>query len=387
MAGKGNLVVALYSHPEYYPPTLNALEYLSEAYEHVYVVYRNYTEPGFDWVYPSNVTLLPSSKPLHVRAAEKKGAVSKVMSYLQFTRLFYRTIKKYKADTVLIYDYMPLLAYRLLSPFIKQPRLLWYHNHDVGDAQYLSKTSISWWAWKTEAWIFPKLNVFSLPAVERKQYFPADKLRGHFFFIPNFPSRKVYERYTKNVQRNNALKLLYQGSIGPLHGLEEIIPLLNEKIEGRELYLVLKGFISSEYLEQLQQLAVKYVTVGRLLYVPPSGYRGVIENALSCHIGIGIHKKQDIMNVTLGTASNKIYEYAACGMPALLYDNTHFRNSLQGREWVFFTDTTAPSLLQCLTAIASNYDQYSTQAVNDFNGELCFERHFEPVINHLHAAG
>ena len=54
------LVIALYSHPDYYPPTLNALEYLSEIYSEIVIVHRNIT--GFNWDYPVNVKLVSPKK-------------------------------------------------------------------------------------------------------------------------------------------------------------------------------------------------------------------------------------------------------------------------------------------------------------------------------------
>jgi hypothetical protein len=263
--------------------------------------------------------------------------------------------------------------------------LLWYHSHDVADIRYIRKGSISWWAWKSEKWIFPRLTLFSLPALERKAYYPLDKFKGAFFFLPNFPARKIFGNLlpTGHKQINDRVKLVYQGSIDAMHGLEEIIALLNEKPGGKDLFLVLIGPVSSDYLQRLRELAVQNNTQDRLVYIPQSGYRTVIQNALSCHIGIGIYKKQDIMNSTVGTASNKIYEYAATGMPALIYDNEHFRSALQGRSWVFFTDTSKTSLLKNMEQIIVQYERLSAAALADFREELCFERNFSPLLEYL----
>lgn len=378
-----NLVAVNYSHPEYYPPTLNALEYLSGEYDNIYMVHRNLN--AFDWIYPSNVHLVPSGKKIHFSDAEQAGTLKKIFFFLGFTATIFKTIRRARPDTILVYDFMPILSLYFLTPFIKKPRVLWYHNHDMGDEKYMRKWSISWFAWKSEKWLFPRLTVFSLPAVERKVFFPMEKLKGQFFFLPNFPSKKVYGAIKPGIKKNDDgdIKLLYQGSIGALHGLEEIIPLLKEKISGRNMVLVLKGFVRDGYLQELEQLAAANGVKDKLLYLPPSGYREVIENAFTCHIGIGIHKKQDIMNNTLGTASNKIYEYAATGMPVLIYDNAHFRATLGSREWVFFTDTENASLLAAISNIISNYDALSKKATTDFTGELCFENYIKPVIEFL----
>ena len=182
---------------------------------------------------------------------------------------------------------------------------------------------------------------------------------------------------------NGSFRLLYQGSIGPNHGLEEIIPLLGECIGGFHLDLVLKGFISEEYANELKDLSTKNGVQDRVIFLPPSGYGEVVRNAQTCHIGIGIHKKDDMMNRTLGKASNKIYEYAAAGAPVLIFDNSHFRHTLRNRDWVFFTDTSKESLRASILEIVSDYARLSACAEKDFRSELCFENKFDAVVNAL----
>ncbi len=379
---KKTLLVVIYSHPEYYPPTLSALENLSPLYQNIYVLHRNLH--GFNWKYPSNVHLIGTKKQYAPRTVELAGFMKKVGWYLAFSWKLLKTLKKYKPDTVLIYDYLAILAYRLIYFFVRKPRVTWYHNHDVAEKQYIRPFSISWLSWKCEKWLFPKLQMFSLPSVERKQCFPMQSLGGEFYFLPNFPSEMIYHKNGWNNRANDPVyKILFQGSIGPMHGLEELIPLLAEKIAGKSLLLVLKGFISKEYLTQLKSIARHYNVEDRLIYIGPTDYRQVIENGKTCHIGIGIHKKDDIMNKTLGTASNKIYEYAALGLPVILYDNAHFREILGKYKWAFFTNADSDSLRQNLHDIVLNYSSLSKQASADFNSQLSFEHYFDPVRSYL----
>lgn len=382
MNSKKNLVIAIYSLPDYYPPTLNAIEYLSGQYDSISILHRNLT--GSSWNYPPNVRLITPKKLYSVKEVENANIFKKIFWFLQFTLDFFSVINRVRPDTILIYDSLPVLSYQLFHSFIKRPKILWYHNHDVIDPQYVRKWSISWLAWKTEKWIFPKLNIFSLPSIERRDFFPVEKLKGKFFFLPNFPSLLIYNKY-KVLQNGTTeeTKILFQGSIGPLHGLEEIIGILNTCIKGKTIKLFLKGFISDAYKSELLELSAKYGVSDKIIFLPPTGYSKVIENAQTCHIGIGIHKKQDIMNKTLGTSSNKIYEYAASGLPVLLFDNAHFRNHLGQYKWAFFTDCTKVSLIANLEKIILNYPSLSNQARLDFEDKLNFENFIHPVIGYL----
>ena len=68
-----------------------------------------------------------------------------------------------------------------------------------------------------------------------------------------------------------------------------------------------------EYRRELEQLAAGNGVENRLVFAGFGPYREVPELASSCAVGLGIFTGQDMMNRTLGTASNKIYEYAAVG--------------------------------------------------------------------------
>ncbi len=376
------MVVAIYSHPEYYPPTLNALDNLAQVYSEIVVVHRNIK--GFDWVYPENVKLVSKGEALEVRAAEQASFISKLGWFLNYTWIFFSTVWRYQPHSVLIYDNLPILSFRLFKWLVHSPEVLWYHNHDVPDKTYIRKFSLSWMAWKSETWLFKRLNIFSLPAMERQMYFPMNKFKGDFFFLPNYPSLKrmagVLERGDTPEKR---MSILYQGSMNRYHGLEEIITLLGNEYNGYSLNLILKGFASGQYLAELFKLAAELKVSDKVVYLPPTTYMDVLQNARKCHIGVGIHKGNDIMNSTLGTASNKIYEYMASGLAVLLFKNEHFLKTFSGRKWAIFTDGSPDSLGSCIDFIARNWKVISEAAIQDFNSELNFENYIQPIIQKI----
>src|SRR4051812_19120142 len=93
------LVIALYNHPEHLPPTLNAIEFLAEFYERIYIVHRNTL--GFDWQYPSNVELLHIGNPLPVKELEQQPVIQKIRAFRAFSRLMAKTVRSSGAKTLL----------------------------------------------------------------------------------------------------------------------------------------------------------------------------------------------------------------------------------------------------------------------------------------------
>lgn len=374
-----NLLVAIYSHPEYYPPTLNALDMLAATYDQVTVVHRNII--GFDWKYPANVKLVSYSKPISPARAAALPLYAKIYWFFVFTRCLLREARKIKAHTVLFYDCFPILSYRLIRGFICPPQKLWYHNHDVTELKYIRRFSLNWWAWKSERWIFPRLDLFTLPSDERKVCFPMEKLKSAYLCIPNYPSASRFETIVEKPQLS--WKILFQGSIGPDHSIEEIISLLPGKINGRPLELILKGFVSTSYLSQVFELAKKSGVDKQIHYIGPSGYQEVIDNANICHIGLAIYLKSDVMNNTLGTASNKIYEYAAAGLPVLLNCSETFLRNPGRRKWVFFSKGTGNELKSNLEEICADYDNLSREARHDIEVNFDFSIAFMKVFHYL----
>jgi hypothetical protein len=381
---KKNLVIAIYSRPEYYPPTLNAIEFLSEKFDNIYVAHRNYI--AFPWDYPENVFLSSNGALRTIKEVENSSGLKKIILFLRFTALLFSLVRKHKADTVLIYDSLPVLSFFLIRPFTRKPRILWYHNHDVSEKQYMRKWSISWWAWKSEKWLFPSVNIFSLPSLDRKKYFPMEKLGGNFFFLPNFPSMRLVKRFVRSrgkIELSKQIRLIFQGSIGPEHGFEEIIEILKNKIQDRELHLTLRGFIDPSYKRQLEDIAKHNGVSEHLAILPFAAYQDILTDAVNYHIGIGIYMKKDIMNSTIGTASNKIFEYASAGMPVLVYDNEYFRGYFGHREWVLFTDTSKKSLIDSIDKSFANFQTLSEKAFDDFSKDLCFEKNFDRILTFI----
>lgn len=377
-----NILIIGYNHPEGYPPTLNAIGDLSRIAEHITVIGRNAARET--WVYPANCKVYYSSAYCDVWSAEKKSIFRKIKFFTDFLILMLWEGRKYSWDVVLAYDPMGLFASWLIFPFLKGKKIFWYHNHDVFEEALVRKYSVQWWAGKYEKKIFNKLAIFSLPSDERKIYFPMEDFKGRYFFIPNFPSKSFFCQFYKKKIINNEVRIIFQGAVAEGHGLEEIAGLLDRSIGKTKLHLTVKGWIrDAAFKEKLQDIARRINSIQQLEFVGYGAYKDLPPLTASCHIGIGIHSLQTNLHGTLGKASNKLYEYASLGLPIIVYDSEHYRTHLGKYAWVFFTDSSPESIMDCLRTIINNYDQLSRQAYSDFVNELNFELSFAEVMNYL----
>jgi hypothetical protein len=236
---------------------------------------------------------------------------------------------------------------------------------------------------RSQAKAFKYLSIFTLPSADRLSKFPLLDFKGKCFVIPNYPRKSFYSQFYKIKKIEGSVKLIYQGHASRGHGLEEIIELLPLKVLGNHLQLLVKGPCLEVYRKSLELKASQSNVLDKISFYGVTPYSEVPKLSSLCHIGIGIHAKNDIMNVTLGTASNKLYEYAAVGLPILYYNKEYFTKYLSKYKWAIATELTPEAILASIEKIVSTYEAMSEAAYSDFISELNYEFFFKPLHEHL----
>jgi glycosyltransferase involved in cell wall biosynthesis len=365
------IIVSIYVHPEFYPPTLNAIINLSSIYDEVVVLTRNNIETNFP--FPVNVKIKSLGKRIGVIESEQSSLITKILFFLQFAiaHIPYLVNKK---NRFVCYDAIPLLTISILTRFFRLDRHIWYHNHDMPNLSGCHKFSISWFAARYEKWSIKYISKFSLPSVDRLKYYPElDRESIEFVFLPNYPSIKIFNQYVRKMTPVN-IRVLYQGSVAKLRGFEEFAKFMqnSEKL----INLTLKGPVRNNYDTELNQLFRKLKVIDRIEFIGISKYISLVNDMTNYDVGLAVQLGQDEIRKTLGTASNKIYEYAASGMPVIVADNQQFKKYLKDEEWVFFYDEKADNFEDIITEIISNYTELSSKARIAFETKFNFEKYF-----------
>jgi glycosyltransferase involved in cell wall biosynthesis len=372
-------LMLIYNHQEYYPPTLNAIDQLADISDAIIVVTRNSRLSS--WTYPENTTLHTSGDFVSIRESEVESTWWKVKSFLQFTWLSSRLFRQYKPEWVICYDSIPLLSARILKWIAGAKFKLWYHNHDVSDSQTVRKYSIGWLAASSERTFFKHINLFTLPSRERITSFVLDDFKGSHFVVPNYPSKLRYGTADANRDLPSAsLKLIFQGFIGGGHGLEEVIDFVSKK---DSISFTIIGPGDQEYVKQLKELALQKNAAGKVIIREAIPYQLLIEVTRLHHIGLAIHKPVNIQYSTAALASNKIYEYAACGLPVIYFDDEHYISYLSRFPWAFANNLSFERLDEQCDFILEHYAEISSAAARNFREGLNFERVFCPVKEFL----
>src|SRR5579864_3442393 len=103
------ITIAIYTHPEFYPPLLNAIDELAGEFKNLQVICRNLHASR--WKYPANVQMISSGRSIKIERSEKASTGWKVESFLNFTRTLYRSLKYGKSSWIMCNDPISLFAF------------------------------------------------------------------------------------------------------------------------------------------------------------------------------------------------------------------------------------------------------------------------------------
>lgn len=376
-------LVTIYSHVNFYPPSLNAIDGITGIFKNIDVLVLPFAENGTH--HKREINFRESGKNISVRSYEQKGNLYKAYVFVNYSFYFALLLLVRRPKLIVIYDSLALLSYRMVKFLKPKKAIVWYHNHDVLAEEEVAKGTMNYFALLSEKKAMKYLDIFSLPTFERLKYFNLNEFQGKLFFLPNYPTLnyvKQWEFDSKIIEEE--VVILFQGSIGRGHGIENIIPLLKKPLYGKRLKLILKGIIREDYNRELITLVDSYgIEAGRFEIHGFTEYSELKELTLRCHIGIAIFTKDDSMNSTLGTASNKIYEYAACGLPVLYLDTDYWNGHLGKYDWAFAVDLSEESFSRAIKTILTKYDFYSSAAYGDYKSHLHFEKHFKSITDDI----
>ncbi|MGH7924202.1 MAG: glycosyltransferase, partial [Candidatus Binatus sp.] len=89
----------------------------------------------------------------------------------------------------------------------------------------------------------------------------------------------------------------------------------------------------------------------------------------------------------LGSASNKLFEYAAMGLPVVVPERASYREFLGDAEWVTYADIEEPkSIARAINSIFADGERYAamSRAARDaFEEHYHYERVFAPALERI----
>lgn len=192
--------------------------------------------------------------------------------------------------------------------------------------------------------------------------------------IRNLPSLQIFKRRSDLDKRKKEknFTLLYTGSITPPYGLHIAIQSLPLLSDIPHLKLRIVGFGNSQYKETLCQLAEKLGVLGQVSFESPVPQAQVPSLYSDADIGISPHTGGVFGEICF---SNKVLEYLACGLPAVVSRTPVYEYYFSDSELAFCKPDDPVSFAEQVRKIYIDHDycrrliMHGVQRIKELNWE------------------
>jgi glycosyltransferase involved in cell wall biosynthesis len=368
-----------YINPAYFPPVQQSSRILAEAgWEARLLGCRASAEDRMEFPPHERVELrlLPYAPP---------GAGQKIQ-YLRFLLWGLWQVMVWRPRWLYVSDTITCPAGWLLS-FWPGLRVL-YHEHDspAGDA---GGNAFQRLCLRARRGLAQRARAYVLPNEKRLARFAAElQPPGRAFCVWNCPALEE----VKTPRRKDAgeMWLLYHGTIVPARLPDTILYALAKLPAGVKLRVIGYETLGAQgYVQKLKELAAKLNLSGRVEFNGPLSRFELMERCAENDVGLSLlpPEGEDPNEQAMVGASNKAFDYLACGLPLLVND---------APDWVNFyvTPGYALSCRPCeaeslAAAILWYWENPATRRQMGENGrqrilgDWNYERQFAPILAYL----
>ncbi|NJK59952.1 MAG: glycosyltransferase family 4 protein [Oscillatoriales cyanobacterium SM2_1_8] len=377
------IAMVLYGNPDYYPPTFNAVSLLAQKFS-VQVIGRNQDPPHR--LYPANVTIHRLGEYTSVREREQWSAVKKLWEYGRFIQDL--TNRLGSAQLVYAYDGFAYNAVLAAQRLRGKPVPVIYHSHET-DGEMASWRSFTGWMQRLECRTVAAAAAVVFPEKDRAIRFQqrAVPTMPPPHIVPNFPLQSVFrfdlDWETCWRERWQSPTVLYRGTISDGSAMKESIAAIASFPPAVQLRFV--GFASESVQATCLAEANRWDLGEQFAYLGRRAYDELQDLTLRASVGLALYKGTSFGALACATACNKIYEYAACGLPVVVSDFPNYREFLASEPWVRFADPNDPQAIAAAIAeILQDFETYSTMAQSArraFETKFNYETVFAPVAD------
>ena len=377
-------LVVMYANPDRYPPTINAVNIL-RAHYHVHVICRLHDAIDYPW--PDDVVIERLGTEGSVDDKMAESAVIKLREYLSFRRTVHTRIRE--LSPVLVYTYEPHAFVASLT--IKKPdALLVYHRHEVEEIGKLPCFSLQTWIVHLALRSTKRADILVFPEKNRAAYYATlSRDNRPAFIVPNTPSiyafpprgdwsELIADRWTRK-------QVFFRGYVGPSNGVLEVLDALPHMKQRVTLALI--GHITDEFRARIFAITDRDESSQQVRiegYVPY-----IIANRETYQASCGFTLPLPVSTnwTYIVSASNKIFEYAACGLPVIVPDRPAYREYFSRESWVHYADPSSPaSIAAAIDEVFSDRQLYTAMchaAREAFETRFHYEIVFQPVLDRI----
>ena len=219
-----------------------------------------------------------------------------------------------------------------------------------------------------------------------KKFFKDAKIKKNFIIFYNSLPKNFYEKYKKkSFKKVKEKRLLYFGSIGPGHGLSQLIK--STKYIDKKISLQIYGWIVNyEYYLNLQDLIKKNNLQKKITFklnIKDFVWKSEMINS---HLGIALYEVKSLSHKFMFCASQKINAYIAASLPVLVTNTKDNKTFLNKYRFGFGTSLNPKHIARNINFIFRKKNYYNFLKKNSkkaFINEFNFEKQIQKIHNQI----
>jgi glycosyltransferase involved in cell wall biosynthesis len=345
-------------------------------------------QPFQEW--PPEVTIERFGEYASARAKEGANAAAKLIEYAKFAARTRVLIKQMRPAAIYSYDPYAFVA-TMLGRVGRRPLPVIFHSHELPETQNLSWGALENWVVRAALISTKSADAVVFPEKNRARHWltAAADLRVPTI-VPNCPDQRYFPApadWSDTIAaRYRAREAVYVGYASADNGHLDALRAL-AMTDGIRMRVI--GGFRPEFEASFNELA-RELRVNERLSV--DGWLALDElraRASRASVGLSIYKPVTKSLEYVASASNKLFEYAAMGLPVIVPDRENYRDFLGDAEWVTYADVEQPEAFsRAVTSIFADRERYvamSRAARRAFETEYNYERVFEPLLEKIRA--
>ena len=384
--GRRRVLYVQYTNPAAYPPVDHGAQLLAAVGFQVLVLgTRNAADA-------TGGLALTEHADVRVRTINLvSGGWLQKLHYLGFGAWTFMWVLRWRPEWLYASD-PPACLFALLLRRIPGIRVV-YHEHDSPSAAVAANRAgslflrIIMWARRRLA---RQCDIVVLPNEQRAAAYRQVTGRQHTLTVWNCPLRRDISA-ARQPARRDSLRLLYHGSIVPARLPPAVIEALVDLPDGVSLDIV--GYETAghpTYVRDLQELADRLGVGARVRFHGVLATRAeLLQLCSQCDVGLALlpRDSSDVNEMAMVGASNKPFDYMACGLPLLVSDLEAWRSTYVEPGFGLSCDPSSPQsisealawLLEHPEARAGMGERGRTKISTEWN----YEGLFAPVLEQM----
>lgn len=285
-------------------------------------------------------------------------------------------IVNYRPDMIHANDLNALIPAYLASR--KLGCKLIYDSHEINVENYTSegRSSLAGLMKAVERYLVRRVDLMICVSHAAADYFASEYKIQKPMVVTNCSLKK--ETLTENIEKHAGFEVINHGQFYPGRGYEEMVEVAGLIGHCPDIKICVRGFGK---LEDDMRAQVKEKKLENFIFYPPVNVEQLIPEAAHSHVGIAI-TKPICLNFKL-SVSNKLFEYAAAGLPVIMSDIPEHRYLNEKFQFgLILPDNSPQSLANAVLQLYQDRGLYQKLAENAkrMSQEVNWENEFGRLI-------